>query len=1529
MLCLAALGLAGAAQAQDEGGEDNSYFVNLIQDGLSTDDRQIRLIGIDGLLSSDATVEKITVADSEGIWLTINEAEIIWSRLALLGGNLRIDNLTAASIEITRRPVASGPSLPSPEARKFEIPELPLSVNIAALEVGRISLAEAVAGHAAEISVSGALSLEEGGLDARLDMQRLDMAGAFIKVAATYAPGGDAVSVDLEVSEPANGLLATVMAIPDRPALDLTVKGSGAVDNLALDIALLADKSRQVEGTLQLDDAPGGLGFDLDVEGRLSFMVGPEIRPFFSGESRLRAAGRQLAGGGFALDTLSLKTAALGLDGSLETTPDGFLRRAQVEGNLGDGVSQSVLPFGDGAVSVREARLRLDFGNRTDNTWTGSIAGTALIAGDISAAELDIALGGVAEALDDPANRVVTLTAEGGLRGVRGATPDLSRALGQALDIVMAVKWRATEPVAIDVARISGNGTELDVTGVIEDLGFTGEAAVRIDRLEPFAGLSGRDLKGGMNLALKGRVEPLTGSFDLTADGTSQALKLDIGQADALLAGQTRLTGRVLRDENGFRTNDLSLSNDQMELRSDGFLASDAADLSFSVDLNDMRDLTRQARGALRVDGTAKGQGGIIALETAIRVDDGVLLDRPLRGMRAGFTGGLERGTLTGLLSGVGRFGEGVLSLVGQVQADASRQELRDFLLRVGPSALSGDLLRDQDGFLTGAIDLASEDISDLAALALQDAGGRVNARLAFQPNDLGQQITAQALMRQVTMPGAEISNGEARVIVQNAFGVPGVIGTAEFGKAQIGGVAVRRGRAGASLSGKTTRFDANVDLENGTELLTGGTLTAMPAGYALELERLDLRGTEPGMALRAPAQLVVNEGGVEVRSFDLGIGAGSVTARGRINDGYDMALEIAEVPLAIGNAIVDDLGARGTVSGTARLSGTRSAPQIAFDLAASEVSSTLLAQADLPPFELSVTGESEGNGLRIGADLSGPANFDATVAGYVPLDGGQADLEGKLSRFPLALIDRVAGKPGLRGTVDGTFGIAGRLNRPRVRFDLDGAGLSAAVVRENGIPPFAAEVEGSFFNDTITLPVARITGGGGMNFSLSGRIPLGLDGLDVAAEGIVPLSVANVAMARSGMRASGNLDIDARASGRLSAPVLSGRANLSGGTFTASRLNLRLEQIDAALDLSADRVSIRSLSARGSRGGRVSASGYVSIDPRAGLPADIDVRIRELNYTDAKLITATISGDLALRGALSRSSTLSGDVTVSPLEIAIPSRLPRDSGFSIDVRHVNASPAVRRTLARAANRVFGTSDENGNGRISLDLTVSAPNQVFVRGRGLDAELGGTVRVTGTLPNYKPNGRFDLIRGRLALLGQRIDLTSGAILLTGTKIPDLMMEARVVTGEVEATFSMEGAASAPEMRFSSVPDLPDDEILARVLFRRSISELSPLQVARLAAAVGQLAGRTGSGVIDQIREATGLDDLDFRTGEDGTTTVQAGKYIQDNIYSTIEADNLGNSRATINLDINDHVTARGALDNSGNTSFGVFFEKDY
>ena len=160
---LAVFALAAVALSQQSPEEEKSYFLRYVEDTISSDNRRISITGIDGVLSSDATIGAITVADRKGVWLTITDAKITWTRSALLTGRLVIDRLSAASIAMTRMPVPDE-SLPSPEAGGFSLPELPVSVRIGNLAVGEATFAEAVFGEAATLSLNGALALADGSL---------------------------------------------------------------------------------------------------------------------------------------------------------------------------------------------------------------------------------------------------------------------------------------------------------------------------------------------------------------------------------------------------------------------------------------------------------------------------------------------------------------------------------------------------------------------------------------------------------------------------------------------------------------------------------------------------------------------------------------------------------------------------------------------------------------------------------------------------------------------------------------------------------------------------------------------------------------------------------------------------------------------------------------------------------------------------------------------------------------------------------------------------------------------------------------------------------------------------------------------------------------------------------------------------------------------------------------------------------------------------------------------------------------------
>src|SRR5690606_6544556 len=122
-----------------------------------------------------------------------------------------------------------------------------------------------------------------------------------------------------------------------------------------------------------------------------------------------------------------------------------------------------------------------------------------------------------------------------------------------------------------------------------------------------------------------------------------------------------------------------------------------------------------------------------------------------------------------------------------------------------------------------------------------------------------------------------------------------------------------------------------------------------------------------------------------------------------------------------------------------------------------------------------------------------------------------------------------------------------------------------------------------------------------------------------------------------------------------------------------------------------------------------------------------------------------------------------------------------------------------------------------------LDLRITAPRQIFVRGRGLDAELGGRVRISGFTSAPEVTGSFEMRRGRLTIIGKRLDFTTGEITFGGGMVPALNMVASTTVNANTLNVNVTGLANDPSFTFTSSPALPQDEVLAQLIFGRDSS----------------------------------------------------------------------------------------------------------
>lgn len=602
-----------------------------------------------------------------------------------------------------------------------------------------------------------------------------------------------------------------------------------------------------------------------------------------------------------------------------------------------------------------------------------------------------------------------------------------------------------------------------------------------------------------------------------------------------------------------------------------------------------------------------------------------------------------------------------------------------------------------------------------------------------------------------------------------------------------------------------------------------------------------------------------------------------------------------------------------------------------------------LISEADVMTVELN---EMSGAFQGVSAKLNEPAtvrvkNGTAEIGkarlniggGVIAVSGraGEAlDLLIAIDAFPVKAIDPFV-KQGLSGSITGSVKATGTSSAPQVAYDLKWSKATAAPLRDAGVPALTIAAKGRYAEDRVGVNTA-ITGGG-FDTRIGGNIILGASPkVDIAVKGRLPFEAAAATLAQSGLRLKGAAALNVKVGGALTAPQITGTITTSNATFIETASSLVIESIKATVKLSPNQAKISELTGRLGKNGRVNVTGTVGTDPKGDFPADLKIAMRKARYSDGSIVTATVSGDITLKGSLLKGPKVGGRIDIERADVSIPERLT-GSIASLGVEHVNAPAGVakqNRKFEQATNPKKKTPRNSGGGP-TLAVDVSAPNQIYVRGRGLDTELGGKLRLTGAASAPQAVGGFKLIKGKLDILGKRILFERGTITFAGSLDPVVDFAASTTANGITATVLVTGPASTPTITLSSSPTLPQDEVLAQLLFAKPLASLSPTQIVQLASAIATLTGAGGNtSALDRIRNGLGLDTLDITSDDNGGTAVGVGRYINDRTYIGVKQGTTTDSTSvTTDIDITDNLKAKGEVNSQGRSKAGIFFEKEY
>lgn len=1528
LLALAPLVVTPVAAQEDDGG---GFLERLIEDKLSGAGRSVVIRGFQGALSSRATLDELIIADDEGVWLTLKDVVLDWNRSALLRGTLDVTELTAGEILLPRLP-APDPAAPAPEATPFSLPDLPVSVQIDKLVAERVVLGEALFGAAADVSLDGSMSLAGGEGTAKFAIERVDGMEGALTLDASYANASQDLNIALDLTEGADGIVANLMDLPGRPSIALRVDGSGPLNDFAADIGLDTDGQERLKGAVTLtatgEDGVVARQFTADLGGDIAPVFAPQYRPFFGPDIQLTVKGQSLADGRTVLEQLSLKADSLTLDGSVTVGANGLPELIALTGDIAaqDG-GPVLLPVG--GVDTRVGRIGLDvqFDATKGEDWTGKISITDLDRPDIAIGT--VALNGTGRiASDESGQKSVTAGFDFLAEGLQASDPDVQRALGERADGRAEIRWASGEPLSLDSLVLRGASFDLDGKGQVA-IGTDGAktdltAMLQAADLNAFSGLAGRALGGAAKVNVTLTAAPLDGSFDVAVSGTATDLKVDQKQADAVLAGETALELRADRDETGTRLSRLMLTNAALSLEASGDLTSQASTLDADIRLNDaalldpklsgpvdITALATQAGDEWTYDITAKGVGADIASTgkiTGVGVNDPALRITTETQLQASdlarFSGIAGRDLAGGIDLKLSGF---VLSdgNHADLTVDGSTQDLKTGDARIDP-------------LLTGRVDLSAQ---------VQRNGETVTLpRLSLNAAGAGVKLDGSAKVQEVTS-AAPLIDAEVALTADDLGRFSQLAGRDLGGAADL--------TVKGQLRADASAFDVVVDgrtrmlklgQETADNLLKGVTeigVTAKRAGDAIELPRFTI--SNPQLKAVADGRYAKGESALkaDVQIFDLADVEPRMRGTADVNlfaeevgEAWQVSLD-GEAADAVIEAMVevrDIFEPVRSVSGTARIDASdlsRFAPLAKRPLAGS-LSANVEGSvtSDLSQFDIDLS--AEGNNLRTGitaadrilgarttvrldAVKSGPdapirvsvLNVDTPTL-TVKADG-QMDDSGSSLRLDARLADISPYVSGLSGpvTAQGTVGQAGR----DYRVNLSG------------------------------------TGPGGMSVRVAGSIADTFKSASLTIDGAAPLGLANQFIEPRLLEGTVNFDLGLN--GPLALSSLSGRVSSSGARAVAPALGIVLENIDLSADLSGSTVRLNMQAAK-QDGGRVSVTGPIALS--GGYAADLTAVLQGIVVEDPRLYETTVNGTVTVNGPLLGGARIGGTLALGETNLRIPSTGLGATGPIPDgLVHENEPADVRATRDRAGliDTSNGGRTTGGGSAFPLDLTINAPSRIFVRGRGLDAELGGQLTLRGTTANIIPAGQFDLVRGRLDILGKRLSLDEGSITLQGDFTPVIRLVASTDAGDVKVLIVVEGPALAPEIDFLSQPELPQEEVLARLLFGKSLTSISPLQAAQLASAVAQLAGKGGDGVVSKLREGFGLDDLDITTDDEGNAGLRAGKYLSENVYSDVTVGADGEAEINLNLDLSPSLTVKGGASNSGETSLGIYFEKDY
>jgi translocation and assembly module TamB len=528
------------------------------------------------------------------------------------------------------------------------------------------------------------------------------------------------------------------------------------------------------------------------------------------------------------------------------------------------------------------------------------------------------------------------------------------------------------------------------------------------------------------------------------------------------------------------------------------------------------------------------------------------------------------------------------------------------------------------------------------------------------------------------------------------------------------------------------------------------------------------------------------------------------------------------------------------------------------------------------------------------------------SVGGNLAFSGGQ-DLSLTLDRLPVETLTAFLAEP---PKMSGVLALRARVTGTAAAPELSAsARLSNATIA--GQPYDGADADLAYKGKQASVRLV-VRQDSTHTLNGDGSVPLNLswqngwqaefgEGLEARAQSAgLSMAFLNAFAGKTAENISGDLRLDVNARGSFNAPTLRGTFHLQDGKVRLIPTNVNINQvaIDGSLDSNTIRISEFVAKAQD---GEIRGNGALPLKDYQEGTVKLSLSAKNWPAIQTTRYQAKIAGNVAIDGALT-APRLTGQLTVvegslrPDLALLEPSKVPLQRDETIIVVQNSSTrqasqPVNQENAASTNNQLFK--------KLSLDVTVRAPGNLWIRHPDLVSEISGNLRAA-----KKPDaeveltGRIDIVRGSLVFQGRRFQLTRGSIQFTGggNINPSLDIAAEYKASEYDVEVDLTGTAQKPSLTLKSQPRLDQADILAVLLFGRPVNSLNQnqrgsVQESALNIASGFVAGKLAS----SVSQALGLDTLGLDVGEVDTSggRIGFGHYVGDKTYFSVSQELAG------------------------------------